>query len=221
MFTRGREKLCKLLEAKGCQDSGNVRIMGEIEIQSLIKRECYGIVVQCDVGLSIGVEEKVVLQTRQELLDVANPHSSARRRLEIVIAGKAEVDRVLESLPFFVGEEITPGRVSECHCFVGAEGLSARFSSVSRTLLHRVTRHSLKSLTTQWKTSPRRSQTPQTVPFRRHILVHAGDIPSEARRQGLQALGSVYQVLLLPYHACVGSPLTDCQIRIVAVVVAR
>lgn len=53
-WARGGKNRRKLSEAKGCEDSGNIGIVGEVEIKGLIEWEGDGVVIEGDVILCSG-----------------------------------------------------------------------------------------------------------------------------------------------------------------------
>lgn len=59
-----RQKLGKLLEPKGSQDTHDIRIMTEIEIQCLIQRERHCVVIQRYIHLRFGSIDRMMLQPR-------------------------------------------------------------------------------------------------------------------------------------------------------------
>lgn len=120
---RGRENSRELCKAEGGEDSCNVCVVAEVEVQRLVERESCGIVVQSDVDLSCGLCDGMVLQTGKDFCCVADSDSSSCGTLEHVVTREAYIDRVLVALPFFVSEQPTESRVSESYCLVGTERL--------------------------------------------------------------------------------------------------
>ena len=78
--------------------------MREIEIERLIERERPCVIVKREVGLSASGGEDVLLETSKHFCNIANANSSTRWRLEVVVAGKGKIDRVLKTQPFVVRE---------------------------------------------------------------------------------------------------------------------
>lgn len=95
----------ELGQAEGGKDGHDVRVVGEVEVQSLVQREGGGVVVEGDVQLCGGCADNVVLETSEDLLLVADTDSTTGGRLEGVVTSEVDVDAVLVALPLIVGEE--------------------------------------------------------------------------------------------------------------------
>ena len=74
-MSRGQDRR-ELREAKGCEDGHDIRVMREIEVQCLVQWECRRVIVERNIDLSRWLRDQVVLQTSNELLDVANTDST-------------------------------------------------------------------------------------------------------------------------------------------------
>ena len=74
-----RKELCKLGEAESGQHGSEVGVVGEVEVECLVKRECAGIVVDGDIGLTCGCVQGVVVHSSQELFDISYANCAAGR----------------------------------------------------------------------------------------------------------------------------------------------
>jgi hypothetical protein len=118
-----RQKLRKLRKSKRRQDTHDIRIMRKVEIQALIQRKCYSVVIQSNIYLRNGRINGMVLQASEYLLHVTDSDGAASGRLKAIAACELDVDAILISEPFLVGEETAEGREAKGNGFVGAEGL--------------------------------------------------------------------------------------------------
>ena len=110
-------------EAKRRQNGSDVSIVREIKIQGLIQWKSRSIVIEGDVVLRSSRGNDMVLQASQDLLHVSDTHGSPCRGLEIVVSCKIKVDRILETLPFLVGEKVTESGISERDGLIGTKCL--------------------------------------------------------------------------------------------------
>ena len=57
----GGKESCELLESKGREDRYNVRVVREVKVKRLVKREVLGAAVQGDVIRCVGSRNEMVL----------------------------------------------------------------------------------------------------------------------------------------------------------------
>lgn len=119
----GGQKRRELREAEGREDAHDVGVVGEVEVEALVGGEGGRVVVKGEVDLGSWRGDHVVLEAGEDFLDVADTNCASGGALEGVVAGEADVYRVLVAFPLFVSEEITEGGVAEGDSFVGTEGL--------------------------------------------------------------------------------------------------
>lgn len=72
-----RQELSELCEAESGQHSCEVGVVGKVKVEALIEWKCGGIVVDCNVGLSCGCIQGVVVHSGQKLFNISYPNSSA------------------------------------------------------------------------------------------------------------------------------------------------
>jgi hypothetical protein len=164
-----------LAEAERGDDGVDVGVVGEVHVEGLVEGKGRGRGVEGHVGLGCAGGEvvEVALEAGVDLLDIADAYTAADGGAEAVVAVELEVDAVFEALPFFVGEEVAEGAVAECDCLVGAEGLCLFAVSAA------------------------------TTGNESAYVVGIGYGPVVATRQGLQTLGRVGKIDILPDAACV------------------
>ena len=97
--------------------------MRKVKVERLIEREGLLVVVERDVDLRLGRGDEVMLQPSYDLLLVSNPNGTPGGRLKSAAAVERQIDRVFESLPLLVREEIAKGRVAKGDGLVRAQRL--------------------------------------------------------------------------------------------------
>ena len=72
------QELSELGEAESGEHGCEVGVVGKVEIEGLVERECGCVVVQSDIDLSRGRIQGVVVHSCQEFFNISYAHCPAR-----------------------------------------------------------------------------------------------------------------------------------------------